>query len=91
MPKTLPCIICQTMPYKDEHDGIWGALYFHSYGTFGSGVYDPMGERNYLKISICDKCIKGAADKGLIHEATRIPRPDDVTYKKWHPEDYEDN
>jgi hypothetical protein len=91
MPATQPCIICQTMPYKDKHDVVYGMVHFRAHGNYGSAIYDPMNSRNHLRISICDKCLKDLATRGLVQEATVIPRPEKVTHKRWHPEEFEDD
>lgn len=93
MPGIQPCLICRTTAYKDKFDVVYGMVFFNATGNYGSTVYDPVGGaiRNYLRVSICDKCIKEAATKGLIQEATVIPKPDKVSYKRWSYDEFEDD
>jgi hypothetical protein len=91
MPATLPCIICQTMPSKDKFTILHGVLEFRAYGNYGSTVYDPIDERTYLILNICDNCVKTLGDRGLVKECTVLPRPAKVTMKKWVHGEVEDD
>ena len=87
MPRTPPCIICQTTPFKDNFGITHGALEFQASGNFGSTVYDPLDSRTHLRVTICDECVRQAAVKGLVQEATVTPRPHDVKHRRWEPEE----
>lgn len=91
MPGPLPCIICQTMPLKDNFTILHGVVEFRASGNYGSTVYDPIGERTYLMLNICDNCVKELSRKGLIQEATVLPKPPKVTVKQWTYDEFEDN
>lgn len=60
------------------------AMSFISYGGYGSTVYDEMGRR-FLRIHVCDGCVRVMAARGQVLEGTRIPRGDDVSYQRFTP------
>lgn len=61
------------------------ALLFIARGNYGSAVYDPMSDREYLLVIICDACIVKAAGQGNVMQVTKVPRPEDVTWSAWEP------
>lgn len=91
MPEKRPCIICQTLPYKDKFGIVHDTLEFRSYGNYGSTVYDPIDNRTFLRVNICDKCVKELSRKGMVDEATVIPKPDKVSYKRWDYGEFSDD
>lgn len=80
----LPCFKCGG-EIKIDHESLLNAMSFISHGGWAS-EYDPLDHRKFLRIHICDKCVEAAAKQGMILEGTRIPVPDEVTYKKWNAE-----
>jgi hypothetical protein len=91
--RDIPCFKCGK-PLEMDHGNIMDGLSFTSPGNYGSTLYDPMSARNWLRIHICDACVAEAAEKGIVLEATRVPRPDDITYKRFkrfNPDDNEDS
>lgn len=87
MPRMQACIICQTMPFKDNFDIIHGTLEFTATGNYGSTVYDPIDARTHLRVNICDECVRTAATRGLVQETTVIPRPDELRHRRWEAEE----
>jgi hypothetical protein len=47
------------IPLLSPNDGI----YFKSLGNYGSTVYDPLNDHEYLHIIVCDECLKKNADR----------------------------
>jgi hypothetical protein len=90
MPKPLPCIICQTLPLQDKFTMLHGALECRAYGNYGSTIYDPVDNRTYLRFNLCDNCMETLSAKGLVQEATVIPKPSAITYKRWAYNEVED-
>lgn len=76
------------MPNEEAVNQPYGATTFHSYGHYGSTVFDPppTGGRR-LEINICDSCLVIAQLRvAYVIEARRSPV---YAYKIWNPE--EDN
>lgn len=80
-----PCFKCGKHTEMDDHLMVWGTVIFTSHGTSGSAIYDPLSDGHWLRIHICDNCVKEGAVLGLVLEGTRAPRPD-VTYKPFDPD-----
>jgi len=47
-----------------------GGLWFRAYGNYGSTVFDPMPDDGFLRIAICDQCIRN--NTGSIGHVTNI-------------------
>lgn len=85
----LHCFKCGRQLQVDPASGaLIDALSFLSYGGWGS-EYDPMDNRKFLRIHICDACVDAEAKQGNVLEATRVPQPAHVTYAKWKAEPVE--
>jgi hypothetical protein len=41
----------------------YDGIAFNSRGHYGSGIFDPMGEPEYLELVICDVCVMENLDK----------------------------
>jgi hypothetical protein len=79
------------LPLKDNFTILHGALECRAYGNYGSTVYDPMDSRTYLRFNLCDNCVRKLSAQGLIQEATVLPQPSKITYKRWVYDEYEDD
>lgn len=72
--RPLPCIICgaDLKPAVADHDPSdpanlpWGGTVFMTYGSFGSTVFDSLGDREWLELNICDACLVAKAGAGVI-------------------------
>lgn len=87
----LPCLRCgrDLEPVDAAHMPTqpYDATVFTAHGQYGSTVFDPTPySRQFLEGNICDPCVKECAAAGTIVLATRVPNPDDVTYKAFDPE-----
>lgn len=87
--KPLPCVACgkklehaMPEPLTDDNQPYPGTT-FHSYGHYGSTVFDPM-DGTYLEINVCDECLKKAGEEGkVLHCGT--PKPRKQAPVKWNP------
>lgn len=92
---TLSCFKCespiQPLLFTDRHGkthdtgNLEYAMPFISHGGYGSVVYDPMTTVKFLRINICDFCVKEAAARGLVLEGIRLPQPDSLAYEPFDP------
>lgn len=88
----LPCIACGTVPEcampSDTDEGVvlpYGATQFHSYGHYGSTIWDPMSDRA-LYLNVCDRCIvKAAALQQIQVVTTGPPRPASLIVEFFDP------
>lgn len=89
----LPCFKCgKQIHFLASTQEIRNALVFHTYGGYGSEVYDPFpnntSSRKLLRIHICDDCITLGGELGEVLEGTIVKQPQKVTYKKWAREEH---
>ena len=77
--QALPCLVCgralanilDPEEGQQPNDGVA----FHSYGHYGSAVFDPM-DGTSLHVNVCDPCVEEAKAKGRAREMPpRAPRP----------------
>ena len=76
------CFVCGENIECEMHEdeGIqegwpYGGLWFRARGNFGSTIFDPMMNHEYLEVLICDECVKAKA-KSIRHIYSIIePRP----------------
>jgi hypothetical protein len=54
-----------------------GGMIFTSYGNYGSRLYDMEGDK-FLRLVICDECVRAAALAGLVLQGRPQPTPDPV-------------
>ena len=53
------CIVCEEdVNLEEKFNLLYDATRWTSTGNFGSMVYDPVSEHEYLEVYICDKCLK---------------------------------
>jgi len=62
----LRCISCdkklkEIMSPSDNHPN--DACAFKSYGNYGSTIFDPMSDSEFLEINVCDECLKRKRDQ----------------------------
>lgn len=72
----LSCICCDAFLENimgDEGHQPNDGLSFHSYGHYGSTVFDPMDD-TFIEIAVCDPCVKKAASKGQVLYVERVRR-----------------
>lgn len=65
----LPCIVCGTrldaaMP--DTQNQPFAGTCFDTHGHYGSTIFDPMMDREYLEIVVCDDCLRFASRRGQV-------------------------
>ena len=74
MSKVLSCFVCHKelkacWPGIIHDDGDYvqpsEGNSFITYGTYGSGYFDPM-DNSYLSLNLCDSCTEKAVDEGSI-------------------------
>lgn len=68
----MKCIICKKSleDIGDDNQPI-GGLSFHSYGHYGTSVFDPM-DGTYLEINVCDECVtKGRRGRQCPHGVSK--------------------
>jgi hypothetical protein len=70
----LPCIVCGTaltnvvdMVPNQPNDGV----VCHTYGNYGSTVYDPISDSRKLEFNVCDECLTNVSRLGWVVEITR--------------------
>lgn len=63
----MKCIVCkkplEDVLAREGENQPNNGLAFHSYGHYGTTVFDPM-DGTYLEINVCDPCIKQAGADG---------------------------
>lgn len=85
----IKCVICEKELEDEEEElseeqKVWGksllcwsplydGVIFKSLGNYGSVEYDPVEEREYLEIAICDKCL---VEKGHLINRLEETRPE---------------
>lgn len=74
----LQCIKCNEpmSNFIDAAKGMQpnGGLAFHTHGHYGTTYFDPMDGQSYLEVSICDKCVKDAEQRGLVYRHVATPQ-----------------
>jgi hypothetical protein len=86
----LPCIRCgrETKAAIEGDDAAENppdeALLFVTYGNYGSAVYDPVDDSQYLMVVICDSCVLDAAGKGIVLHCRQWKRPK-TERETWDP------
>lgn len=71
------CVVCKkqletSVSCEDDTDvPVSGGLYFHSYGNYGSTVFDPVCASDAvdpvsLEVVICDQCVVDLGAKGQL-------------------------
>lgn len=93
----LPCFKCgkptkPEMPLTgspfDSESPPSSALLFHSYGNYGSTVFDSVMGGEYLLIIICDECAVAAGKAGIVLYCTRARVvPQSPVRELWRPEE----
>ncbi|WP_201359475.1 hypothetical protein [Mycobacterium paraintracellulare] len=75
----VPCLICATtmaaspLNRADPCDGVT----IHIFGNYGSVVFDPMDDANWLQAVLCDSCLRSAitAQRVLYMSRSHAPPP----------------
>ena len=73
----------------------WGGTVFTSHGNYGSTVFDSVGGREHLMVTICDGCLRTVAElrPGVIRlvKPAYVPKPP-ASVTAWQaPESEEDD
>ena len=67
MPRELHCLVCdKEIELEDtgtEHTTPLDAVACHTYGNYGSRVFDPGQRSEYLEFYACDECLKKKAER----------------------------
>lgn len=71
----LNCIICSKAlePVNDDdypYDYPYRGTQFETKGHYGSTYFDPLSDRKFLLINICDICLAGAEDREQVRRVT---------------------
>lgn len=82
-PHPLPCIACNKELRLGDPSGpnFWpmcdDGVIFHGAGNYGSTVYDPTDSREYLRVVVCDECLKKKSGRiqHVHHEQSRPNAP----------------
>ena len=88
----LPCIICGAKlenVFEEAQNQVYGGTCFKSYGHYGSTVFDPMSDRRYLEINICDPCLLKRQKENAIYFVRERPTRSIHEFKYWEMEDDE--
>lgn len=60
-----PCVICRhelkVSVEAGEQSLPWGGTVFEAGGNYGSTVFDQLGRGEYLRITVCDGCLRTVA------------------------------
>ena len=68
---TLPCFACGKKLLaaikKNTNNQPSGAVCFRAPGQYGSRLFDPMNDNEYIEVNICDACLKKNAKKALYY------------------------
>jgi hypothetical protein len=88
---SLPCLKCgkvspPAMPGGSDnlHSPPSHALFFLTYGNYGSTVFDSVLGAEYLLVIICDDCITAAGEEGIVMHCTKpSPIPADPVRRLW--------
>lgn len=84
----LPCMVCGTVLESalpatiDTDNQPSDGTVFTSRGQYGSTVWDPMNDSDFIEITICDACLIKHKDRVL--EGHSIRRTN-TTYEAWDP------
>ncbi len=75
MTEALSCAVCGS-DLKNVYDGAVNqpseGVTFRARGQYGSTVFDPM-DGSFLEINVCDPCVRGLAQGGLVlHGRDRV-------------------
>ena len=66
---TLPCLACGKPMVnaidKVENQPSFGVV-CHTYGNYGSTVWDSLDGRNHLEFNVCDDCLTKAGQTGRV-------------------------
>jgi hypothetical protein len=58
----VPCLICgrnmESSPVSETQPS--EGVTIHIFGNYGSGVFDPMDDANWLQAALCDGCLRSA-------------------------------
>jgi hypothetical protein len=88
---TLDCFKCGSALEPVLRDNAGNQPYagttFISYGHYGSTVWDPPiseGNRRFLEINICDRCL--VAGKDAVLHVDKIPQAPIYNHQPWNPE-----
>lgn len=97
-PRPLPCIVCTGVTDR-AHSSEWGdkgpvlphkATQFHTYGHYGSTLFDPLRNDEALYVNICDECLARRASQGFVQHVMFGPeKPRDVTVEPFGYQDGE--
>ena len=70
-----------------------GGVAVHIFGNYGSTVFDPIGDAQWLEAALCDQCLASAiADERVLHVMRSPPEtPPPPTYRTATPENIADN
>ncbi len=72
-----PCIVCdkELKSVGGEGNQPIHGLAFVTSGHYGSGVYDPMDNTQWLEINVCDECVENASQKHQVLLGKTIVQP----------------
>ncbi len=87
----LPCIVCGIPPESAfpnvegaDPSQPYGATMFHTYGHYGSTVFDPQ-DNSQLLINVCDICLLSQKEYTW-HVSYIKTLPTEVFSKPWDPD-----
>jgi len=90
MNNTYECFCCGTKIRCDELPDAQvvgtadNALWFRASGNFGSEIFDPITDEEFLQIVICDKCVMERSKRVVRVIADDCPECNNDTYTR-HP------
>lgn len=69
----VPCLVCgETLEQSPvSHVQPSGGVTLHIFGNYGSGVFDPIGDANWLQAALCDNCLRSAITAERVLHAWR--------------------
>jgi hypothetical protein len=73
--KVMHCIKCQKTLDKIEENHPGGGIVCHSYGNYGSTVFDSVFGEEYLVFFICDECLKASKEDILVKQKDKPHLP----------------
>lgn len=79
------CFSCGT-PINEVHGFPMEAIEFKSWGNYGSTVFDSVAMREYMRILICDDCVRANPDRVAMWQEKpvgRVERTRIGTYSEW--------
>jgi hypothetical protein len=72
----LPCIACGAVLHpamkNTDHNQPYAGTVFKTYGGYGSTVFDPMDNCEYLEVTICDGCLIKNKNRVLRYAVVRF-------------------